>query len=72
MASEDHATYITKDAVGRGIEASLIMGAAGLTISAIQNSLTKQNVTGWGVFTRGGGIIAIFGVLLLRPSLLFP
>ena len=61
MASEDEAAYHPKDAVGIAIESTLITGAAGLTVSAIQNTLTRQNVTGWGVFTRTGGIIAIFG-----------
>ena len=65
MASQDEGTYAPKDAVGLAVESSLIMGAAGLTISAIQTSLTKQNVSGWAVFTRGGGIIAVFGVFLL-------
>ena len=63
MAPENEAQYKPKDAIGLAIESTLIMGAAGLTISAIQNTLTKQNVSGWGVFTRTGGIIAIFGVL---------
>ena len=71
MAADDRATYMPKDAVGLGIESTLVMGAAGLTISAIQNTLTKQNVSGWGVFTRGGGIIAMFGVLSLELYLQF-
>lgn len=70
MASEDKAAYMPRDAVGLAIESTLVTGSAGLAIAAIQNTLTKQNVSGWGVFTRSGGIIAIFGVLLLRLSLL--
>lgn len=62
MASEEKALYQPKDAVGIAIESTLILGAAGLAVSAIQNTLTKQNVSGWGVFTRTGGTIAIFGV----------
>lgn len=61
MAPEDGALYQSKDAVNIAIESTLILGAAGLTVSAIQNTLTKQNVSGWGVFTRSGGTIAIFG-----------
>ena len=64
MASEDEATYKPKDAIGRAIESTLVMGAAGLAISAIQTSLTKENIGALGVFTRGGGIIAVFGLLL--------
>ena len=66
MVSEDEAVqevYHPKDAVGKAIEATLILGAAGLTVSAIQNTLTKQNVSGWGVFTRTGGTIGMFGQL---------
>jgi len=34
-------------------------------MAAVQNSLAKQNVGAWGVFTRGGGIITTFGTILL-------
>ena len=70
MASEDKAVYVPRDAVGLTIESTLVAGAAGLTIAAVQNTLTKQNVSGWGVFTRSGWMIGMFGVLLLRLSLL--
>ncbi len=50
-----------KDAVSETIRATAIMGGAGLLGSAIQNSLAKQNVGAWGVFTRTGGAIAVFG-----------
>lgn len=71
MSSEDEATYKPKDAVEIAIESTLITGAAGLAVAAIQNTLTKQNVSAWGVFTRGGGIIAMFGVLSMGLSLLY-
>lgn len=61
MAAQDKETYTPKDAISLATESTLIMGAAGLAISAIQTSLIRQNVSGWAVFTRGGGIIAIFG-----------
>ena len=65
MVSEDEkeTTYQPKDAVSTAIESTLITGGAGLAVSAIQNTLTKQNVAGWGIFTRTGGVIAIFGSL---------
>lgn len=62
MSSQEEAVYQPKDAIGLGVTSTLVMGAAGLTVSAIQNTLTKQNVSGWGVFTRTGGSIALFGV----------
>ena len=71
MPPENEAQYKPKDAIGLAIESTLVMGAAGLTVSAIQNTLTKQNISGWGIFTRTGGIIAIFGVLFW-PSLPSP
>lgn len=67
MASQGEAVqevYQPKDAISETVKVSLIMGAAGLTVSAIQNTLTKQNVSGWGVFTRTGGVIGLFGQLL--------
>ncbi|KAI8953304.1 hypothetical protein F4801DRAFT_576757 [Xylaria longipes] len=47
-----------KDAVKSGIQGVLVGGGAGLFLSAIQNSLAKQNVGVWGVFTRTGSTIA--------------
>jgi len=60
MASGDE-QYHPKDTIKAAINGTLVLGAAGLTVSAIQNSLTKQNVNAWGVFTRSGGTIATFG-----------
>ncbi|KAI0965560.1 hypothetical protein F4678DRAFT_476556 [Xylaria arbuscula] len=47
-----------KDAVKSGLQGALVGGGAGLLLSAVQNSLAKQNVGAWGVFTRTGGTIA--------------
>ncbi|KAK0517386.1 hypothetical protein JMJ35_000541 [Cladonia borealis] len=63
MAPNDEAeqeVYQPKDAVAEGIRTTLITGGAGLFTSAIQNTLTRQNVSGWGVFTRTGGTIGLF------------
>ena len=53
--------YHPKDAVKAAINGTLITGAAGTLVSAVQNTLTKRNVGAWGVVTRSGGTIAIFG-----------
>jgi len=58
---DDH--YQPKDAISNGIKGALITGGAGLFMAAVQNSLAKQNVGAWGVFTRGGGVITTFGTL---------
>ncbi|KAI9822562.1 MAG: hypothetical protein M1827_000281 [Pycnora praestabilis] len=62
MASE-RPIYHAKDAVGTSIKSTMITGSAGALVSAIQNTLTKQNVTAWGVFTRTGGTIAVFAAM---------
>ncbi|KAF2481961.1 mitochondrial import inner membrane translocase subunit Tim17 family protein [Neohortaea acidophila] len=56
-------TYHPKDAVGSAVKATGITGGAGLFISAIQNTLSKQNVGAFGVFTRTGGTIAVFAAM---------
>ena len=53
--------YQPKDAIGASARATMITGGAGAIISGVQNTLTKQNVSAWGVFTRTGGTIATFG-----------
>ena len=60
MASGDE-QYHPKDAVKAAINGTLITGAAGTLVSAVQNTLTKRNVGAWGVVTRSGGTIAVFG-----------
>ena len=59
---ESEAMYQPKDAVGDGIYATMVMGGAGLTISAIQNALTRTNVGPWAVFSRSGGVIGTFSL----------
>ncbi|KAK3679093.1 hypothetical protein LTR37_021448, partial [Vermiconidia calcicola] len=63
MADQDgseEVTYQPKDAVGNAIRATGVTTIAGLFVSTIQNTLTKQNVGAWGVFARTGGTIAVF------------
>ena len=61
MATEQ-AAYQPQDAIAATIKSTLITGGAGTMLSAVQNTLTKQNVTAWGVFTRTGSTIAVYGV----------
>ncbi|MCJ1246542.1 hypothetical protein MMC30_003750 [Trapelia coarctata] len=62
MASQER-LYQPKDAVTAGIKSTMITGSAGAMVSAIQNTLTKQNVSAWGVVTRTGGTIAVFAAM---------
>lgn len=63
MADQDQveSIYQPKDAIGGTIKATAITGTAGLFVSTIQNTLTRQNVGAMGVFTRTGSTIAVFG-----------
>lgn len=68
MAQQDQVEdlYQPKDAVGATIKATMITGTAGTFVSAIQNVLAKQNVGAFGVFTRTGGTIAVFGMIFRK------
>ena len=70
MASGDN-QYHPKDAVKAGLNGAMITGAAGLAVSAIQNTLTKRNVGAWGVFARSGGTIAVFSILMKMKQVFF-
>ena len=54
--------YHPRDAVAASIKTTLFTGGVGLFASAVQNTLEKRNVGPWGVVTRSGGTIAIFGI----------
>ncbi|KAL8693996.1 MAG: hypothetical protein Q9218_001295 [Villophora microphyllina] len=43
MASEDKPTYQPQDAISSSVNSTMIMGGTGLFLSAIQNTLTRQN-----------------------------
>lgn len=62
-ADQGEQQYQPKDAVGQTIKATALTSGAGLFVSTIQNTLTRQNVGAFGVFTRTGGTIAVFGML---------
>lgn len=57
---EDH-SYHPKDAISAALKATALTGGVGLFASAVQNTLTKQNVGPFGVFVRTGGTIGILG-----------
>ncbi|MCJ1236406.1 hypothetical protein MMC14_004387 [Varicellaria rhodocarpa] len=62
MASEE-TVYQPKDAVTAAIRTTMITAGAGALVSSIQNTLTKENVTAWGIFSRSGGTIAVFAAM---------
>ena len=60
MASEEHA-YHAQDAIAIGTNSTLLMGGIGTFVSAIQNTLHRQNIGPMKVFTRSGTTVAVFG-----------
>ncbi|GAB7363301.1 hypothetical protein MBLNU230_g3582t1 [Neophaeotheca triangularis] len=58
---EEH--YMPKDAIAGTLKATLATGTAGVLISSVQNTLTKQNVGAFGVVTRTGGTIGVFAAM---------
>lgn len=59
----DSQTYHAQDAIKASAKGTLVVGGAGLFLSAIQNSLQKNNIGAWGVFTRSGGTVASFAAV---------
>lgn len=53
--------YKPQDTVSTALRGMMITGGAGLAYAAVSNSLTKHNVGSWGIITRTGTPIAIFG-----------
>lgn len=60
-AQQEH-SYHAQDAVSAALKATTLTGGVGLFASAVQNTLTKQNVGPMGVFVKSGGTIGIFGM----------
>ena len=55
------APYEPKDAIAQSTRSATFTGSAGLLLAAVQNTLARENVGAFGVFTRFGGTIALFG-----------
>ncbi|KAL1978756.1 hypothetical protein VTN31DRAFT_1615 [Thermomyces dupontii] len=55
--------YQPKDAIASTMKITALTGGVGLLASAVQNTLTRQNVGPWGVLTRTGGTIGIFAAM---------
>ncbi|EFE39220.1 hypothetical protein TRV_06132 [Trichophyton verrucosum HKI 0517] len=64
MAGQQEApVYHPQDALKRAINTTMVTGGVGLFTSAVQNTLQKQNVGPWGVFTRSGSTIFLFAAM---------
>lgn len=60
-AQQEH-VYHAQDAVSAALKATTLTGGVGFFASAVQNTLTKQNIGPMGVFVKSGGTIGIFGM----------
>jgi hypothetical protein len=59
---DEQAAYEPRDAIQASIQTGLITGSAGLLAAAVKNTLTRQNIGAFAVFTKFGGTIGIFGL----------
>ena len=55
---EDSQFYQAQDAIASATRNGLIVGTAGLLMSAVQNSMQRANVGAFGIIGRFGGTIA--------------
>ena len=55
------AVYEPKDAIAQSVRSATFTGSAGLLLAAVQNTLSRENVGAFGVVSRFGGTIALFG-----------
>ncbi|KAJ9615366.1 hypothetical protein H2200_001441 [Cladophialophora chaetospira] len=56
---EDSAVYSPQDALGRSARSAMMTGAAGLFIASVQNTVAKEQIGAFGVFTRFGRTIGL-------------
>jgi hypothetical protein len=68
MVAQEEEQYHPKDALGSAIKATAITTGAGLFVSTIQNTLTKQNHGAMGAFTKFGGTTAVYGTRQSRSD----
>lgn len=59
MASRE-GPYQPKNAVKATLNTSMMTGAAGVAMSAVQNAIARDNIGAMGIFRRTGGTIASF------------
>lgn len=60
--ADEHSTYHPVDTLANTATTTLQTGVAGAILAGVQNSLRKQNVGAWGILTRSGHIIGIYGM----------
>ncbi len=72
MASHDHdGSYHPKDAIGGGLTGAVVIGSAGVLVSALKVALQSRGLGASGVFKQVGGTTGLFGMLSLPYSTIF-
>ena len=61
VMADQHAPFHPHDTLANTASTVLQTTAVGAIIAGVQNTLRKQNVGAMGIFTRSGGIIALYG-----------
>lgn len=61
FVEEDTPVYHPQDALAKSARAAALTGAAGLFFASVQNTVAKEQIGPFGVFTRFGGTIGLMG-----------
>ena len=59
--ADHHETFHPRDTLANTASTTLKLTACGAIFAGVQNTLRKQNVGAMGIFTKSGGIIAVYG-----------
>lgn len=54
-------TFEPQDAIGKATKNAAMLGGAGLFLAAVQNTVAKENVGMFGIFSKFGSSTALFG-----------
>jgi len=56
-------TFHPQDTIARSIRSATMTGGAGLLMAAVQNTVARENIGAFGVFTRFGATCALFAAM---------
>ncbi len=65
---DDSPVYSPQDALARSARSAMMTGAAGLFIASVQNTMAKQQIGAFGVFTRFGRTVGIMSTIGTSPN----
>lgn len=63
VTSDSDDAYHPQDALGQSARAAAITGAAGLFLASVQNTVAKENIGAFGVFSRFGSTVGLFAAM---------